>query len=72
MNEADQLARQRLIVMNAVRLAGVGLALIGLLIIAGKIDLGREIGAFFFVLGLFEALFMPAFLAKRWKSPPPS
>jgi hypothetical protein len=70
MNEADQLARQRLLVMNAVRLSGVGLALLGLAIIAGKIDLGREIGAFLFIFGLFEALFMPMVLAKRWKSPP--
>jgi hypothetical protein len=69
MNEADQLARQRLIVMNVVRLSGIGLALLGLAIIAGKIDLGREIGAFLFIFGLFEALFMPAFLARRWKSP---
>ena len=70
MNEADRLARQRLIVMNVVRLSGIVLAFIGLAAIAGKIDLGREIGAFLFIIGMFEALFMPAFLARRWKSPP--
>lgn len=69
MNEADQLARQRLIVMNVVRLSGIALAFVGLATIAGKIDLGREIGAFLFIFGLFEALFMPAVLARRWKSP---
>jgi superfamily II RNA helicase len=69
MNEADQLARQRLIVMNVVRLSGVILAMIGLAGIAEKLPIGREIGAFLFIFGMFEALFMPAVLAKRWKSP---
>ena len=70
MNEADQLARQRLIVMNVVRLSGVVLAMIGLAGIAGKLSIGRDIGAFLFLIGMFEALFMPTFLARRWKSPP--
>ncbi len=70
MTEADKLARQRLIVMNVVRLGGIVLAMIGLAGIAGKLPIGREIGAFLFIMGLFEALFMPTFLAKRWKSPP--
>ena len=70
MTEADKLARQRLIVMNVVRLGGIVLAMIGLAGIAEKLPIGREIGAFLFIMGLFEALFMPTFLAKRWKSPP--
>lgn len=71
MNEADQLARQRLIVMNVVRLSGIVLTFVGLAGIAEKLSIGREIGAFLFIFGLFEALFMPAILARRWKSPPP-
>jgi hypothetical protein len=71
MSEDETAARQRFMVINAVRVSGVALALFGLAVIAGKFDLGREIGAFLFIVGLFEALFMPAILARRWKSPPP-
>lgn len=62
-------AKARFLIMNVVRLTGMLVALLGLTIIAGKIDLGREIGAFLFIFGLFEALFMPTILARRWKSP---
>lgn len=62
-------AKARFMIMNVVRLSGIAVALLGLAIIAGKLDLGREIGAFLFIFGLFEALFMPTILARRWKSP---
>jgi hypothetical protein len=67
---SGDLAKQRFIVMQAVRLCGLGLALAGILIMAGKLDLPREIGGFLFLFGLVEALFLPHFLARRWKSPP--
>lgn len=70
MNDTEALARQRFMLLNLVRLSGVALALVGLAAIAGKLGLGKEVGAVLFVIGLFEALIAPIFLAKRWKSPP--
>lgn len=66
----EDLAKKRFFVMQAVRLAGVLTALIGILIVAGKLNLPREAGIFLFLIGLVEALFMPHFLARAWKSPP--
>lgn len=68
MNE-DQ-ARQRFLVLNLVRLSGAVLAAVGLTVIAGKLDLPIASGYILFAVGLFEALFMPAILARKWKSPP--
>jgi len=63
-------ARQRFIIMNMLRLTGVFVALFGLAIIAGKLDLPREVGYVAFVVGLFDAMLLPPLLARRWKSPP--
>lgn len=67
---SEDLAKQRFMVMQAARLAGIGLALVGVTILAGKLELPREVGVFLFLIGLTEALFLPKFLAGRWKSPP--
>ena len=69
MNE-DQ-ARGRFIVLNVVRLTGAIMAAVGLTTVAGKLPLPVEVGYGLFAFGLFEALFMPAILARNWKSPPP-
>lgn len=66
----EDVARRRFLVMNAARLSGAILALIALLIIAGKLDLPVEIGYFLFIFGLIEMLFLPTILARSWKSPP--
>jgi hypothetical protein len=67
----EDLAKQRFLVMQAARISGVVLALLGIAIVAGKLDVPSEIGVFLFLVGLVEALFLPQFLANRWKSPPP-
>jgi hypothetical protein len=66
----EDLARQRFVAMQAARLAGIVLALLGVLIVAGKLALPPEVGVLLFLVGLGEALFLPKFLASRWKSPP--
>ena len=63
-------ARQRFIVLNLVRLTGLFAALFGLAIIAGKLDLPRELGYVAFVIGLFDAMLLPPLLARKWKTPP--
>lgn len=63
-------AKARFIALQAIRWTGVMLAVFGLLILNGKFDLPYEAGAVIFIVGLFDALFMPIILARRWKSPP--
>jgi hypothetical protein len=68
----DDTARGRFVLLSTVRLSGAILAALGLAVIAGRLDfMPREGGYAFFAVGLFEVLFLPAILARRWKSPPP-
>lgn len=66
-DEAD--AKTRLFVLTAVRLASMALIMVGLLIVAGKIDMPKPAGIAFAVFGLLELVLLPAFLIRKWKSP---
>ena len=68
MNE-DQ-AKSRFIAINAIRLTGIAMFLVGLLIVAGKIELPAIAGYVLLAMGLVEILVMPVILARRWKTPP--
>ncbi len=66
----EDLAKRRFMTLNLVRLTGVGLALFGLLIIAGKIQIPAIAGYVIFVIGLADTMIVPLLLARAWKSPP--
>jgi hypothetical protein len=67
----EDLAKQRFFVLQAIRLSGAVIALLALLVIAGKIDLLPQwAGAVLLVLALIEMLIVPPILARAWKSPP--
>lgn len=66
--DAEARARSRFIAMQFVRLSGVAMALFGVLILGGKVDLPREAGYVLGVVGLFDAFIAPILLARRWKS----
>lgn len=68
MSESDP-ARSRFIIMAAIRWSGALMAIFGLAIIERKIDLPPEAGYVLFVVGLVDALIVPAVLRRRWKSP---
>ena len=68
MNHEDQ-AKQRFLILSLIRLSSTALAVVGLLIVAGKIDIPRPAGAAFAVFGLLEFLVLPLFLARKWKTP---
>lgn len=68
MTEPDDLARKRFAIIQLVRLAGVAMAFGGMWIIAGKSQLPLLLGYFLFLNGLFDALFVPNLLARKWKS----
>lgn len=65
----EDLARRRFMVLSLIRLSGAGLALVGLLVIAGKLGLPKEAGYGLFLAGLVEAMIVPSLLVKGWKTP---
>ena len=71
MNQPPDPAKARFMAIQAMRWTGAGLALLGLLIVYGRIDLPGEVGTVLFLVGLADALIVPSLLARRWKSPPP-
>ncbi|MFT4026870.1 MAG: hypothetical protein QM676_08730 [Novosphingobium sp.] len=62
-------AQARFFAIQAVRLAGVAQVLLGIAVIYGKLDWPMLAGYFLFLNGLFDALFLPTLLARRWKTP---
>ena len=68
MNNED-LAKQRFFMLSAIRLVSIAMIVVGLLALSGKIAMPRPAGAVFAVLGLLEFLFLPLWLARKWKTP---
>jgi hypothetical protein len=66
--DAD-LAKRRYFTIQSVRLAGVVMVLLGMLVLNGKLAWPELLGYFLVLNGLFDALFLPTLLAKRWKTP---
>jgi hypothetical protein len=62
-------AKARYFTIQAVRVAGIVMALLGMLVLNGKLAWPQLLGYFLFLNGLFDALFLPTLLARRWKSP---
>lgn len=62
-------AKAKWMALQAVRWTGLAIFVVGLLIYAGKIDLPEIVGYVLIGVGLLDALFMPPFLARIWKTP---
>lgn len=62
-------AMARFFIIQAVRIAGVALAVYGLISLAGKSDIPPPAGLVLTVIGMIAAYFGPVLLARRWKSP---
>jgi len=69
MNDNESLVMQRFFMLSLIRLASTALIVVGLLILAGKINIPRPAGAAFAIFGLLELVLLPRFLASKWKSP---
>jgi uncharacterized membrane protein HdeD (DUF308 family) len=65
----EALAKRRFFTIQAVRLAGVVMVLLGMLVLNGKLAWPQLLGYFLVLNGLFDALFLPTILARRWKTP---
>ena len=48
---------------------GAAIALLGLAILAGKLDLPHIADYVLLVVGMFDIMVMPLVLAKRWRTP---
>lgn len=65
----DNDARTKFFILSAIRLLSMALIMVGLLIIAGKLNMPKPAGYVFTGFGLLELLLLPPFLARKWKSP---
>lgn len=65
---AEARARNGYLILNALRLSGIGLVLFGLAIARGLIDLPWGVGAVIAVTGLIEFFFLPRIIARAWKA----
>lgn len=70
----DDEARNRWIVLQAMRVMGVALVVLGILMSQDRIDMvgenNRLVGYFFIAIGLVDAFAMPLVLARKWRTPP--
>jgi hypothetical protein len=69
MTEDDKLARNRLVMLNLVRLSGLAMVLIGIAIHFGKIASPEWVAYVFTVMGLADFFFMPNLVARNWRTP---
>jgi hypothetical protein len=67
----DDPAKARFFVIQALRLSGVVLVLVGLAIVNGAIALPEIVGYVLVAAGIGDAFIAPVLLARRWKTPPP-
>jgi hypothetical protein len=66
---ASDPAKSRFIAIQLIRLTGVGMVMLGIAIMVGKVDLPRVAGYALAAIGLFDAMAMPVILARRWRTP---
>ena len=67
---SDEVARNRWMVINAVRVAGVAMVLVGILGLRGVLEYPEAAGYVLVVVGLIDVFVVPQFLARKWRTPP--
>lgn len=67
----ERLARRRYYTIEAVRWAGIAMVMLGIAVLAGKIDWPPLAGWLIAANGVVDALIVPIMLAKRWRTPKP-
>ena len=66
---SDEVARNRWLVIQAVRTGGVVMVLVGILGLRGVIEYPAVAGYILLVVGLLDVFAVPLFLARKWRSP---
>ena len=69
MDDRDALARQRFFMLQALRLGGAVMAMIGAVIISGRFVDMPVLGYVLLVLGAVEFFVLPNIVALKWRSP---
>ena len=71
----EDVARDRWMVIQATRIIGFALVLLGILLSRDVIDLAGEanhlVGYILIVAGLTDGFLVPQFLARKWRTPQP-
>ncbi len=62
-------AKARFLTIQAVRLSGVVMGVLGALVLGGILPLPELAGYIFLALGVFDIFILPIILAKRWRTP---
>lgn len=63
-------ARARFFALQAIRLSGVALGVLGALVLGQVLPLPEIIGYVLIAFGAFDVFVLPPILAKRWRSEP--
>ena len=66
---SEDVARGRWMAINAVRVAGVAMVLIGILGLQGIFELPDVAGYLLVGIGLFDIFAVPLIMARKWRSP---
>lgn len=67
-DENEQRARQRFMLLNLVRITGLAMVFVGIAIAQGMVDLPPPVGWILALVGVADFFFAPRFLARGWKS----
>ena len=67
---SEETARNRWAVIQALRLGGVALVLVGILIRYEVIPAPMAVGFVLMAIGLIDVFLVPMLLARRWRTPP--
>lgn len=69
----EALAKQRFIILAALRFGGVALAFTGISIVMKRwVEPADIIGTILIAVGAFEVIVLPVLLIRRWRTPPAS
>jgi hypothetical protein len=70
----DEDARNRWMVIQVMRMLGVGLVILGILMVRGAVGFAGEVNAWvgygLIAIGLLDGFVMPQVLARKWRTPP--
>lgn len=66
---SEEEAKRHFWIISVVRLAGAVFITLGLLTVAEVIDWPRVAGYILIAIGFFDTMFLPTYLARKWKSP---
>ena len=71
MNEAEELARKRFVILNLVRLGSIALVAVAMANIAGKLlpSLSPALGYVLLIFGAIDFFMAPVLLKRIWRTP---